>query len=286
MIEEQLQAEGELDSSGRFSLDPRLAAEKMSRYRLNDPLSYVLHLVASGVASGASQLSFRGGHGQLIFEHDGQAPTFAELTGLLDGLLVSPAPPPPLWELAIALQGARTLRPTITVECAQGHLTMTPRKLTVTPQLTIRRLSLSIFLHSLLKTDLPEFQLLSQRCLYCPIPVHLPEGLINRPFPHTSCWSQPDRIPWPLQQAAPQSRPAAPWGWAGGRYASPRTQGAQLEMVVHGVSYLQTPDQLPGDALVFSDTLSKDLSQGKIVENELYAQMLSDLSDPPGLAIS
>lgn len=53
---EELQGEGEFESTGQFTLDARLAREKMARFALAGPADYLLKLVQAANLLGAVEL--------------------------------------------------------------------------------------------------------------------------------------------------------------------------------------------------------------------------------------
>lgn len=69
---EQLQVEGQKDSSGRFTLDARSAAPKLRAFRLANPYFYVLKLVQSAVASGAGRIQVTCSRRGVHLVHDGK----------------------------------------------------------------------------------------------------------------------------------------------------------------------------------------------------------------------
>jgi len=285
MIEE-LRAEGKIDSSGRFTLDAHRAGQKLARYRLLNPQAYILHLAASGVAAGASKLSFTLENTGLQFEHDGQCPDFDQLTLLLEILAHSPPPPTAQRELAIAVQALRELSPRLTrLTCPGGQLDLTRRQLSVTPGEASSAFVLHIIAGGIgasfqhfLKTDRADLRLLRQHFLYCPIPLEDPQGLVNRPWPQAGPGWSARSTPWPLQFHSLESRPEAPWGWAGAVHPSRSESAPNLEIVLHGRSYPKRQERLQCTALVYSDTLATDLSGDKIIEDTLYEEMLESLS--------
>ena len=290
MIEE-LRSEGTIDSRGRFTLDARRAGQKLARYRLVDANAYILHLAASGVAAGATRLSFTSTKAGLQFEHDGHSPDFDQLTLLLEILAHSPPPPIAERELAIAVQALRELDLRwIRLTCPSGQLELTRRQLAVTPGEVSSNFVLSIAtggigasLQHLLKTDRAELRLLNEHFLYCPIPLEGPQGLINRPWPYAGpAWSAAG-IPWPLHKQDVEARERNPWAWAVALHNQRSESSPNLEIVLHGRSYPKREERLPGTALVYSDTLSTDLSGDKIIEEALYAEMLESLNFRVGL---
>lgn len=64
-ILEDLQRQGEKDSSGRFTLDPSQALPKLKRFRLPDPHAYVLKLLQAAVRGGAGAFHLQSGTGQV-----------------------------------------------------------------------------------------------------------------------------------------------------------------------------------------------------------------------------
>ena len=285
---EDLKNEGKIDSSGRFTLDPQRASEKLARYRLSNPHAYILHLAAGAVAAGATRLTFSRSPGGLRFEHDGACPDFDQLTQLLEVLSQSPPPAAPQRELAIAVQALRALNPSLlTLTCPSGSLQLTRRQLSVSPSgasdcqvVTISPGGIGGKIRQLLQADLPELRLLSEHFLYCPIAVETPQGLVNRLWPfRVPAWSARE-TPWPLQSCRVETRQATPWAWAAAQKPFRTDAPHNLEIVIHGRSYLKHEDRLEGTALVYSDTLSRDLTQVKVVEDELYLHMLDALNEP------
>ncbi len=70
-ILEDLQQQGEKDSSGRFTLDARQALPKLKRFRLPDPYAYILKLLQAAVRGGASAFHLHSGTGQVQVAMEG-----------------------------------------------------------------------------------------------------------------------------------------------------------------------------------------------------------------------
>ena len=115
-----------------------------------------------------------------------------------------------------------------------------------------------------------------QRCLFCPIPFQVEGEAVTRPWQHR-------RIAGFLQRPVPNilpplpERPARSWGWGAVVSQHQPSLDHNLEVVLNGVSFTQMVAGLSLQYLVFSDSLQTDLSQQKLVENELYQAMLEDL---------
>lgn len=58
---QSLESEGELDSSGSFTLDISQAAPKLAKFQLSDPFQYVLKLVQAAVSGQAERFELRSG---------------------------------------------------------------------------------------------------------------------------------------------------------------------------------------------------------------------------------
>ncbi len=105
-----LKGAGKLDSAGRFTLDLEQARSKLAKYRLPTPSHFILSLVASAVAGGATNVEVRRVPGFCLVQYDGDVLTFDQAKDLFGNLLVgNVGSGPRLRELAIALQGARSL---------------------------------------------------------------------------------------------------------------------------------------------------------------------------------
>lgn len=62
----RLRQVGRADSQGRFTLDPRVARQKLRRFRFRDPHEYILALLAAAVRAGASRFDLRRAPGGLL----------------------------------------------------------------------------------------------------------------------------------------------------------------------------------------------------------------------------
>ncbi len=112
-ILEDLRQDGQVESTGHFTLDATKAREKLKRFQLQDPHHYVLQVVRSAVASGARKLDLRVDADDCWIEHDGRPPTEAGLQGLFNHLLRSANTPEErsLRALATGVNSALALEP-------------------------------------------------------------------------------------------------------------------------------------------------------------------------------
>jgi hypothetical protein len=105
---DRLKSEGQLDSSGYFSLDPERARRLLASFTLQFPRQYLQHLVQAAVMAGATSWSLeRAGH-RLLVEFDGARASTEELSSLIDALVLEHFPPERRWLrwLALGLLGA------------------------------------------------------------------------------------------------------------------------------------------------------------------------------------
>lgn len=107
--------DGALESSGVFTLSPEKAMEKLAAFRLASPGLFVLNLVAAAVSANATRFSIETRGGMTRFDFDPKLePSEGQLQGLF-ALILDPAAPAFLRELALAVHGASglTLQPAI-----------------------------------------------------------------------------------------------------------------------------------------------------------------------------
>ena len=180
---EDLRHEGTLDSEGSLTLDPHKARERLRLYRLPEPYSYIVPMVAWAVSGEARTISITcDGHG-VRMEHDGRGPDLEELASLfstqqlgLGGHLARP-----LRHLAMGLNAALALEPgSMTVTSPQSHLQMQDGRLTLQAQVSEGPVRFE--LHepgpislrrglATLQHDSPELAVLKKYCSWCPIPL-------------------------------------------------------------------------------------------------------------------
>lgn len=118
---------GNRDSQGFFTLDQGRALAKIREYQLASPHEFILKLVASAVAAGATYFHIEQSRTRLLIERDGRALTFDELSNIFSAVLVSQANPEvaAVRELAVGLNGALHFRPRwvqVISSCEQGSV--------------------------------------------------------------------------------------------------------------------------------------------------------------------
>jgi hypothetical protein len=106
-ILEDLQRQGQKDSSGRFSLDPSQALPKLKQYRLPDPHAYVLKLLQAAVRGGASTFDLHSGTGRVAVQMSGIRLPIERLPHVfLELLAESSSGNPALEHLAVGLHSS------------------------------------------------------------------------------------------------------------------------------------------------------------------------------------
>ena len=83
----ELRSEGEVDSSGAFTMDLKHATEKLQRFQLTNPHHYVLKLIQFAVASGSTQVDVRSNNERVHVRMEGFSFSARELANLFYYLL-------------------------------------------------------------------------------------------------------------------------------------------------------------------------------------------------------
>lgn len=119
---QQLSAEGELQSSGRFSVDVSKAKEKLAEFQFEDAFYYILKLVQAAVAGGASGLSLQSRTAEVEVTILGLGFTPYQLENVLYSLMAdSSETTPALRHFAMGLNAAVSTRASeITVQSFDG----------------------------------------------------------------------------------------------------------------------------------------------------------------------
>lgn len=89
----ELQAQGEVDSDGLFTLDRDQARRKLQLFQLTNPARYVLELVQAAVLKGASRLFFSRRFAELHLHFDGEPFTLADFDHLYGALFLRASEP-------------------------------------------------------------------------------------------------------------------------------------------------------------------------------------------------
>ncbi|MBX3168508.1 MAG: hypothetical protein KF760_13910 [Candidatus Eremiobacteraeota bacterium] len=118
----QLSSEGELQSSGRFTVDVSKAKEKLAQFQFEDAFYYILKLVQAAVAGGASGLSLQSRTAEVEVTILGLGFTPYQLENVLYSLMAdSSETTPALRHFAMGLNAAVSTRASeITVQSFDG----------------------------------------------------------------------------------------------------------------------------------------------------------------------
>ena len=130
------------DSEGFFTLDQSRALEQLRQYQLVSPHEYILNLLASAVAAGASYVNLEHSMRSLVIERDGCAFQFEQLANLFSAVLVNQnsKESTALRELAVGLNGLLHFRPRFIQVVSTGPEGSVRMKLTL-HQLTVEKLA-------------------------------------------------------------------------------------------------------------------------------------------------
>lgn len=118
----QLSAEGQLQSSGSFTVDLSRAKEKLAKYVFEDPFYYILKLVQAAVAGGAHEFSLTSGPTEVAVAVLGMGYTPFQLENLFYSLVGESESAPGLRYFAMAVNAAVSTRASqITVQSFDGR---------------------------------------------------------------------------------------------------------------------------------------------------------------------
>lgn len=299
---ESLRRQGSLDSEGTFTLAREKAQDKLRQFQLADPGLYVVQLVATAVAGGASWFLATTSRSRCSFQFDGRPWTKPEIVGLFDSWLETGKVFEGLPELAIGLQAARALGPDeILVESEGVRATIRESQMTVEeipPLASANRIVVEKgFSLPGLAGRHNELRHLLAVCRHAPLHLTVDGQELSQPFrlnPRLQCaaWCEirpwqnnielpvqaPDadhckitRMQWDLPAAAVVALvPGAAWSRPG------------VTFVCQGISYGR-PGQILGleeaAALVVAPALRKNLSRSDIVENRDYEVLRTQLHE-------
>ncbi len=282
-----LAEQGELHSAGGFTLDRDVAREKMQRFGLAEPHSYVLELVQAAVLKGATRIDFDIDADDMRMSFNGRPFTQTDFSALYDALFTEGEGDD--WEarrqLAIALHAAEGLKPAFIAIVSGGNrheqsvqLVLTPGKPDQlhTQNLMDKRTHIHVK-QRLSKLDLgrvreniagrlPEEIALRERCGWARLPILLDGEQISI------------GTEIPSDQSIVQFEDGALWGLA---KHHPEHDKQAVYLVCNGVNVasreLPTSERSPGGfaAVVSSPHFRKDLSQRDVVENDVYERALA-----------
>lgn len=121
-VADELIGEGVVDSRGSFSVDVDKANEKIERFRLADPLGYVLELVQAARLAGATRVDVVIGARDLVMRCNGRAFSATDLKDLEAAILVTnPDDHPARQQLALGVSASRALDPRFVRVRSGGH---------------------------------------------------------------------------------------------------------------------------------------------------------------------
>ncbi len=290
---ERLQQEGELQSTGRFTLSADKSREKLAQFRLLDKRLYVLNAVAAAVALGAGPLDITAN--QSTFKLSTRPAQELPLGNLLDHLL-SDGCAAGLRELALAYYGAQALMPeSICVRWGEEQLDwpgdrhqrglphQVELSFEVRERLTWRR-ALKWWSQATGSVRLDsEEDALKRHCNLLGLPASLNGQPLVRPLllgnhQGAGLWL-PDQtnVPLPFQSLnlPHETRRRAILMARGGRLPP------FVVLVVQGVSFRLPPDSVHAHcrAIVYADDLRKDLSQASLRRDDTFIELVSELRE-------
>ncbi len=303
---EELRVQGNLDSSGSFSLDPALALEKLNRYQIEKPEEYILAMVRSAVAAGASHIEIECSRTQFSLRHDGRALPFEELVTLFSSLLINEQARDltTARELARALQALSRFSPTSTRVISSdsngsnllemGMRQLLVRRLESGPlqsyglnqqetRVEVTGIRRPLF-QGVLGGDWPEIKLLRRRCRLCPVPIHLHEMAINPPLRLTGTLAEMGTAKREMSiQLGPAHWTALPptnWPYQALLVALPKTPSA-AQIVLDGVSFDYPLDNWPPGfcCWVVNPPLRRDLGGSQWVRDENWLALKNWLEE-------
>jgi len=284
---EDLRQDGQVDSTGRFTLDCAKAREKMKRYQLSDPHHYVLQVVQSAVAAGAGHIEVTVDADDCWIDSDATPPDQTELQNLFNHLFGSETEPRErsLRALATGLNSALALDPSwIRLESwdgAQGWMLLmdadgervqphvAPEGQAAGVKIHVRRRHtwqvLGRFLRGIVAMH-PEARALHDRCRRCPIAIQVngrpvePAGKFQDVLLHAEVEGEGYRAALALPRSL--------------------LDRSLLEVVVDGVSLEARPVDLGPLAVVgvvWSNRLARNVSQTAVAEDSAWRGLLVEL---------
>lgn len=270
----ELRQVGRADSQGRFTLDPRVAREKLRRFRFRDRHEYILALLAAAVRAGASRFDVRRAPGGLLVVFDGR-PFSAQELGSLSAR-------PELADLADGLAGADLL------ELDSGPTRLAPDRVLPSPApFPGTRILLGQARPRLDFRSPPEFRLLHERAPFAPLRVFADGRPLNRSVPLGDAFVGREILaPEPDLQLPRHDdfiRLFSAWeGPFSAVLGLGRPDGGGLRLQVAGVCF---PFPHLGKAwpelrgVVAAPGLRLDLSRSGVVEDEVFARLLEDVEE-------
>lgn len=269
---DDLRERGKACGEGVFTTNLDRAAAVLLSHQLADPNHYILRLVASAVASGATQIQVETVTSGYRIRWDGQPLLRKEVESLFTSSLGGG---PRLSELAIGLSAARALYSMIELQTSDCRVLVTQNRVRLVERadhsaetaLTLRQPGWFRWLRRLLGRD--EIRLLSQRCCYAASRLVLPWGDALSPPPFRSRvirFGNPPVISGEILLSQ-DSNPGMGCG-----YLVLDNSRIPATLVHHGVSYILEKSVLeaPGRLIWWSDHFDLDLSRTGPIKDADY----------------
>jgi hypothetical protein len=283
----RLAAEGELDSTGGFTLDPEVALDKLREFQLRDPARFVLSWVRAAILLGATRIDVEIDADDVFFRFDGEALTGADFDNLWSSVVGTrgSAKLRACRELALGINGAFSWQAKAVTISSGGEkvgfdrsFAMSRTQLDAPAERTVvharRPLGWDLIRRRLLDSsgELPEELLLATACAHASVPIHLEGTLLN---PEQAEAEEP----WirlviddDERQGTLRLRPGS----------SSRLRvlvvGIEVEVVDLGPEGLGLCEHGFLDVVVDDPLLPLDLSQEKIVEGPRWQELLACIS--------
>lgn len=302
---------GTLDSTGTFSLSEEKAQEKFRHFRLADPKLYVLNLQASAVSGGATWVEFHGDADDLYFSCNASLGSAVGLSDL-SSVALSDNVTVPVRELALALNGCLALQPKLLEVCywdgtTGQHIKWESDKFTYSPAQTPpvgrhRKRQPSLTFHLREKPGLrtlskfvsrlggavsadSEQEVIARHCNCSPCPVRFNGQDIRRTLDPRGSQKSLLLLDGDLPEEHPLSRLShVTTRPAGGPFRGIIARGGSrlppwLTLVVNGVNFRMREGAFGGvRGFVYTEILSKDLSQSQLVQDKHYNEIVEALS--------
>lgn len=288
---QELLAEGNVDSSGVFTLDAAEALCKLRSHRFASPEWYLLHAVAAAHLAGAQRMDIYVDADDAILAWDGSPLESERLSSLLSDYF-NPDQPALYRQLTLAMLGASRLNPRFLWLDSQGQrlswnagrVQLSDLKLAKAPAFTtrlwLRRATSVEVVKRFLKQERPERTLLQKRCSLSSVQLfwhgtplsvqNLPHGYLNVAV------SEPpgmNNAPQHYQAAGKLSAEAAWLCFRG------EQRPARVRLVQNGLLYEETePSWPPGlEVWVWNARVKTDLSGAALVKNEAWNEFLRQM---------
>ena len=289
----ELQAVGQQEAGGRFTLDLAQARTKLGRYQL-EGYHFLVSLVACAVLSDAERLDMRVTPSELELEFDGQPLDAATLRTLFSHLLSSQAFRR-LRELAVGLNSAMGAGYNIVLE-SHGRLTVEGDRFTVeehpSPPPLVRiclKKPAPVWrkLLSALGPPREALEVLERYCALAPLELRVQGKPLRKPVNLGRCLVcshlEPDSFTAPRLLVGDLDSPLARRGPSGSRITAVlalKPQAAGVRFVVDGVLTTAAPVYLGCvfvEGVVLCESLTRDLSGTGLVQDERLALLVETL---------